>query len=246
MAYNIDFNKEVVIITGGAMGIGAAMCEKFAEANAQVVIFDVCEKEAASNTIEACKKYGIEPFYLKVDISNEEAVKENVKMVADKFGHIDMLINNAGINKDWDLSYNVNVKGTFYMSEACKEYLEKVKGRIVVVTSASVFSGGTQGFPAYNATKAGSYALGMYLARNYAKSKIRVNTIAPAVIMSKMFLDRYGSEEAIHEHYRDIMPMGSIGYPEDIANVALFLCSHLSDYLTGQVITADGGRSSIG
>lgn len=245
MGYEIDFNKEVVIITGAAMGIGAAMAKVFAKANAQVVIFDVLDKEAAAETIAACKEVGPEPLYLKVDISDEEAVKANVKAVADKYGHIDMLINNAGINKDWDLSFAVNVKGTYYMSEACHEYLAKVGGRIVVVTSASVFSGGT-GFPAYNSTKAGSYALGMFLAKNYAKDGIRVNTIAPAVIMSKMMVDRFGSEEAVREHYRSIMPLGKMGEAEDIGNVALFLCSHMSDYLTGQLIYADGGRSAIG
>ena len=245
MSYEIDFNKEVVIITGAAMGIGAAMARVFAKANAQVVIFDVCEREAATEVIEACREIGPEPLYCKVDISDEEAVRKNVKEVAQRYGHIDMLINNAGINKDWDISFAVNVKGTYYMSEACREYLAKVKGRVVVVTSASVFSGGT-GFPAYNATKAGSYALGMFLAKNYARDGIRVNTIAPAVIMSKMMVDRFGSEEAVREHYRNIMPLGNIGEAEDIGNVALFLCSHMSDYLTGQLIYADGGRSAIG
>ncbi len=245
MAYEIDFNREVVIITGAAMGIGAAMARVFAKANAQVVIFDVVEKEAAEKVISACKEIGPEPLYCKVNISDEEAVKKNVEAVAEKYGHIDMLVNNAGINKDWDLSFAVNVKGTYYVSEACRKYLAKVGGRVVVVTSASVFSGGT-GFPAYNATKAGSYALGMFLARNYAKEGIRVNTIAPAVIMSPMMVDRFGSEEAVREHYRNIMPLGKMGEAEDIGNVALFLCSHMSDYLTGQLIYADGGRSAIG
>ncbi|MBR3227666.1 MAG: SDR family oxidoreductase [Erysipelotrichaceae bacterium] len=245
MAYSIDLKGQVVIITGGAMGIGAAMCETFAGAGAQVVIFDVCDRERAEPVLEACRKKGNDPLYLQVDIGDEEAVKENVQTVVDRFGRIDMLLNNAGINKEWDQNFAVNVKGTWYMSEACKEHLEKTGGRIVVVTSASVFSGGT-GFPAYNATKAGSYALGMFLARNYAKIGVRVNIIAPAVIMSPMMVDRFGTEEAMREHYRTIMPLGKIGEPEDIANVALFLCSDMSKYLTGQLITADGGRSVIG
>ena len=92
-------------------------------------------------------------------------------------------------------SYAINAKGTYYCSEAAKPYLEKTKGTIIILTSASVFSGGT-GIPQYVTTKAGSYALTLFLAREYAKAGIRVNGIAPAVIMSKMLVERFGSEEA--------------------------------------------------
>ena len=115
----------------------------------------------------------------------------------------------------------------------------------MILTSASIFSGGT-GIPQYVATKAGSYALTMFLAREYAKEGIRVNGIAPAVIMSKMLATRFGSEQAVREHYKQVMPLGKVGEPEDIANIALFLSSSMASYLCGEVLIADGGRMHIG
>ena len=146
---------------------------------------------------------------------------------------------------DWNKSYEVNTKGTWYCSEAARPYLKKVSGNIVILTSASIFSGGT-GIPQYVATKAGSYALTMFLAREYAKEGIRVNGIAPAVIMSKMLATRFGSEQAVREHYKQVMPLGKVGEPEDIANIALFLSSSMASYLCGEVLIADGGRMHIG
>ena len=162
-----------------------------------------------------------------------------------QYGRLDILVNNAGIVADWDKSYAVNTKAMYYCCEAARPYLEKTKGCIVILTSASVFSGGT-GYPQYNVTKAGCYALTLFLAKNYAKYGIRVNGVAPAVIMSKMLVTRFGSEDAIFEHYKNIMPLGKIGYPEDIANIVLFLACELSSYMTGEVLIADGGRMHIG
>ena len=245
MSYSIDLGWQVALVTGAAQGIGAAIAQKLAQAGAQVVINDVCDKEKAEETLEQCSKYGSKAIYYKCDISSEEHVSEMFKYVADTCGRLDILVNNAGIVADWDKSYAVNTKAMYYCCEAAKPLLEKNGGRIVILTSASVFSGGT-GYPQYNVTKAGCYALTLFLARNYAKDGIRVNGIAPAVIMSKMLETRFGSKEAIFEHYKNIMPMGKIGYPEDIANIALFLACELSNYMTGEVLIADGGRMHVG
>lgn len=245
MAYQIDLEGQVAIVTGAAQGIGAAIAKKLTEAGAQVIINDICDPENTKDMLDDCETVGKRPVYMKCDISDEAAVKDMVHTVGKQFGRIDILINNAGIVADWDKSYAINTKAMYYCCEAAKPYLEKTKGRIVILTSASVFSGGT-GYPQYNVTKAGCYALILFLAKNYAKAGIRVNGIAPAVIMSKMLVTRFGSEEAIFEHYKDIMPMGKIGYPEDIANIALFLTCELSRYMTGEVLIADGGRMHIG
>lgn len=245
MGYLIDLDGQVAIVTGAAQGIGGAIAKKLTQAGAQVVINDVCDASRAEAMLDACTAVGKRPIYKQCDISSEEAVKEMIAQIADQFGRIDILVNNAGIVANWDKSFEVNTKAMYYCSEAAKSHLEKNCGRIVILTSASVFSGGT-GFPQYNVTKAGCYALNMFLARNYAKLGIRVNAIAPAVIMSKMLVTRFGSEEAVFEHYKDVMPMGSIGYPEDIANIALFLSCELSAYMTGEVLFADGGRMHIG
>lgn len=244
MSYLIDLDGQTAIVTGGAQGIGAAIARILTKAGMQVVIIDVCDEDRAE-VIKECSSIGRRPLYCKCDISDEIQVKRMFSQVQERFGRLDVLVNNAGIVADWDKSYAVNTKGTYYCCEAARPLLAKTKGKIVILTSASVFSGGT-GVPQYNVTKAGCYALTLFLARNYAIDKIRVNAIAPAVIMSDMLKTRFGSEEAVLEHYRNVMPLGDIGYPEDIANITLFLSCGLSDYLTGEVLIADGGRMQIG
>ena len=245
MAYLVKLEGQVALVTGAGQGIGAAIAKKLAEAGAQVVINDVCEAEKVEETLADCEAVDKRPLYCRCDISDEAQVQQMVSGIVEKYGRLDILVNNAGIVADWDKSYDVNTKAMYYCSEAAKPHLAKVGGRIVILTSASVFSGGT-GYPQYNVTKAGCYALTLFLARNYAKLGIRVNGIAPAVIMSKMLVTRFGSEEAIYEHYKDIMPLGRIGYPEDIANITLFLSCELSRYMTGEVLIADGGRMHVG
>lgn len=245
MGYNIELEGQVAVVTGAAQGIGAAIAKKLAKAGAQVVINDVCDKELAEPVLHECEKAGKKPYYINCNIADEESVNKMFQVIQEKFGRVDILVNNAGIVSDWDKSYAVNVKGTYYCCEAAKPYLEKTKGSIVILTSASVFNGGT-GIPQYIGTKAGTYGLTLFFAREYAHLGIRVNGVAPAAIMSQMLVDRFGCEAAIHEHYKYIMPMGRIGYPDDIANVVLFLSCELSGYLCGEVLIADGGRMHVG
>lgn len=245
MGYTIDLKDRVALVTGAAQGIGKAIAVKLAQAGAKVIVNDICKEDAAKEAIDDCAAYGQEADYYQCDISDETSVQKMITDIVVQYGHLDILVNNAGIVADWDKSYAVNTKAMYYCCEAARPYLEKTKGCIVILTSASVFSGGT-GYPQYNVTKAGCYALTLFLAKNYAKYGIRVNGVAPAVIMSKMLVTRFGSEDAIFEHYKNIMPLGKIGYPEDIANIVLFLACELSSYMTGEVLIADGGRMHIG
>lgn len=245
MSYQINLENKVAVVTGAAQGIGAAIAEKYAQAGARVAVLDICDYSCVAAFMEKLCSYGHEAVYYPCDVSKEEAVHTVFEEIAEKLGGIDILANNAGVVADWDKSYAINVKGVYYCSEAAKPYLEQARGNIVILTSASVFSGGT-GIPQYVTTKAGSYALTMFLAREYAKSGVRVNGIAPAVIMSKMLVERFGSEEAVREHYKTVMPLGRMGEPEDIANIALFLSCDLSRYLCGEILIADGGRMHIG
>lgn len=245
MSCQIDMEGMVAVVTGAAQGIGAAIAEKYAEAGAQAVILDVCGEEKLRDALDRMEKQGKRPLYFRCDIADEKRVQEVFAQIADVCGRIDILVNNAGIVADWDTSYAVNTKGTWYCCEAAKPYLKETGGNIVILTSASVFSGGT-GIPQYVATKAGAYALTRFAAREYAKEGIRVNGIAPAVIMSRMLAARFGSEEAVREHYKDVMPLGKVGEPEDIANIALFLSSRMAEYLCGEVLIADGGRMHVG
>lgn len=245
MAYTIDLSGKTTIITGACKGIGKEIARIYMKAGAQVVINDIIAEEKAWDIINKFDIEGLTPFYIKSDVSTREGIDNLIYESIRKFSRIDVLVNNAGVVADWDKSYELHVKGVYNLCESAKEHLVESQGKIIILTSASIFTGGT-GIPQYVATKAGTYALILFLAREYARLGIRVNGIAPAVIMSDMLMTRFSTEEALIAHYEKIMPMGKVGYPEDIAGVALFLGSDLSRFLCGQVLIADGGRMSIG
>lgn len=246
MAYPIDLSGQVAIVTGGAKGIGAATVNYLAKAGAQVVIDDLAPLEKVQSQLDEVEKIGPRPFYLREDISREESAKEMVKKTLEKFGRVDILINNAGVVADWDTSYAVHVKGVYYCSEAVRPHMaERQSGRIVNLTSTCLFTGGT-GIPEYVGSKSGTYGITRYLARHYAPLGILVNGVMPAVIMSDMIMTRYKSEEEMIAHYTPRIPIGRIGYPDDIAGVVLFLCSDLARFICGEIILVDGGRQSVG
>jgi len=246
MAYTIDLNNQVAIITGAAKGIGKATAKLLTQAGAQGVIDDIVSTEKITPVIDEISQFGNKPYYIQKDISIEENTIDMVNEVLDQFSRVDILVNNAGVVADWDKSYAIHVKGLHNCSEASKEPMAKQgRGRIINITSTCVFSGGT-GIPQYVATKAGAYSLTRYLAKTYAPLGILVNAVMPSVIMSDMIMTRYSSEEEMIAHYLPQMPIKRIGYPEDVANVILFLCSELSSYISGEIIVADGGRLHVG
>lgn len=246
MSYSIDLSGQVAVVTGGAKGIGKAIARSLTRAGAQVVIDDIVSETKIESVLEEIEKLGPRPHYIRADISDKEEAQRLMDETYQKYSDLNILINNAGVVADWDKSYAVHVKGLYYCSEAAKDYMKKQnKGRIVNITSTCVHSGGT-GIPEYVASKAGAYSLTRYLARTYASMGILVNGVMPAVIMSDMIMTRYESKEEMIQHYEPIMPIGRIGYPEDVAGIVLFLCSELSSFLCGQIIVADGGRMHVG
>jgi NAD(P)-dependent dehydrogenase (short-subunit alcohol dehydrogenase family) len=246
MAYTIDLDGKVAIITGAAKGIGKATALLLAKAGAKVVIDDIVSQEIVKPVLDEIGLAGKQPFYIQKDISVEENCRELVKETLAQFGRIDILVNNAGVVADWDKSYAIHVKALHFCSEAVKDHMaERGSGRIVNITSTCVLTGGT-GIPQYVATKAGAYSLTRYQAKTYAPLGILVNAVMPAVIMSDMIMTRYASEEEMEAHYIPQMPVRRIGYPEDVANVVLFLCSDLSSFINGEIIVADGGRMYVG
>lgn len=246
MSYTIDLSGKVAIVTGAAKGIGKATAHLLTEAGAQVIIDDVLPQASIQPVLDEIGKTGARPYYVQKDISIEENCKGMVREILDQFGRIDFLINNAGVVADWDKSFAVHVKAVHYCSEAVKPHMaERGNGRIVNITSTCVLTGGT-GIPQYVATKAGSFSLTRYLAKTYAPLGILVNAVMPAVIMSDMIMTRYASEEEMIAHYIPQMPVRRIGYPKDIANIILFLCSELSSFICGEIIVADGGRMHVG
>lgn len=249
MSYGIDLSNQVALITGSGKGIGAEIASVLASAGATVIINDIMDEEMCIETLNKISQIGPKPYYIKCDISNEYDVKNMIETVKEKFGRLDIIVNNAVISVNSGASYDkmfaVNVKGVAYVTENSYTLLKESKGKIVNIVSASVFMGRTDS-KEYVSTKAGVYGLSMFYAKHYAKDGIRVNAVAPAVVVTDLMIKRYGSKEAILEHYTDKMPLGRVGYPKDTANVALFLVSHMSDMLTGEVLFVDGGRMHIG
>lgn len=246
MTYAIDLSGKVAVVTGAAKGIGLATAEILSKAGAQVIIDDIVSPELVEADLNAIGRIGLKPDYIRGDISNPIDVKNIFDMISGKYNRIDILINNAGVVADWDKSYDIHVKGTYYCSEAAKPIMQaNGGGKIVNLTSTSAFTGST-GIPQYVASKGGTFSLTRYLARTYAPLGINVNAVMPAVVMSDMIMTRYKTEQEMLEHYIPIMPMKRIGYPEDIAKVILFLSCELSDYICGEILVADGGRMYVG
>jgi len=246
MAYTIDLDGKVALITGAAKGIGLATAKLLAQAGAQVVIDDIVHPDRMGSILTEFAALGKKPAYLQIDITKESHAKNLIDQAVGEFGKIDILVNNAGVVADWDVSYAVHVKGLFFCSKYAKEYMQKQKsGRIINITSTCVLTGGT-GIPQYVATKAGAYSLTRFMAKEYAPLGIMVNGVMPAVIMSDMVMTRYASEQEMIDHYIPQMPIRRIGYPKDVANIVLFLSSDLSNFINGEIIVADGGRMYVG
>ncbi|PWH19307.1 MAG: 3-oxoacyl-ACP reductase [Anaerolineae bacterium] len=246
MPYVIDLSDKVAIVTGAAKGIGKAITQYLVIAGAQVVMDDLLSQDQVEPFLDEMEGVGLRPYYLCEDISREEGAQQLVHKTVSEFGKVDILVNNAGVVADWEKSWQVHVRGMFACSEAAKEDMKKRKeGRIINMLSTSVLTGGS-GFPQYVSSKGGAMALTRYLARSYAPFGILVNGIMPAVIVSEMMMTRFTSPEEMIAHYTPLMPIGRVGYPEDIAKVVLFLCSDLSNYLLGEIIVADGGRMYVG
>lgn len=239
--------NKVAFITGAGRGIGREIALKMASEGADIVIADIAEDtmEDTKNDIEAL---GVKALAVRTDISNEQSVKEAVQAVTKNFGKIDILVNNAAIFKRapflemtgdmWDFTSNINLKGIFHVTRAVASLMaENKQGVIISISSVDAFQG-CRDYSHYAMTKAGVVGLSRTLAQELGAYNIRVNVIAPGIMLTDMTRDRV---EANKEAYLAKVPIGRIGVPEDIANTALFLASDLSSYITGQVIHVNGG-----
>ncbi|MFA4993291.1 MAG: 3-oxoacyl-[acyl-carrier-protein] reductase [Candidatus Omnitrophota bacterium] len=238
---------KVALVTGGARGIGQAIALTFAREGADIVVADV-NLEIAQKTVLEIEALGRKALALEMDVTNYEKVEEGVNKILDKMGKVDILVNNAGITKDnlllrmsqadWDAVINVNLKGTFNCIKAVSRPMIKQRsGRIISIASIIGLMG-NPGQANYAASKAGIIALTKTVAKELASRNVNANAVAPGFIQTEMTAKL---PEDIKKKMLEAIPLAKLGTPQDVANTCLFLASDESSYITGQVITIDGG-----
>lgn len=244
---------KVVIVTGGAAGIGKATAERFAEAGAKVIICDVNE-ELGKATAAAL---GPEAAFYKVDVSDRQAVQAWVDEIVAKYGRVDVLVNNAGITRDglfvkvvdgqlvkqmsendFDLVIKINLKGCFNCAQAVAPYMIKQGGGVILNASSVVGLDGNFGQTNYVATKSGLIGMTKVWARELGKFNIRVNAVCPGFTATEMVI---AMPEKVLEGMKAKTPLGRLGAPRDIANAYFFLASDEASYITGAALRVDGG-----
>jgi 2-deoxy-D-gluconate 3-dehydrogenase len=246
-----DLQGKAAIVTGGAMGIGAAIGERLAEAGAAVLIADVNE-EAARKTAARIGETGGQAVAFRADMRQVGDIRAMVAAAVERFGRLDVLVNNAGIfpftpalemtEEQWDRVLDVNLKGAFFAAQAAARALT-AGGRIVNI--ASIDGLHPTGYLAhYDASKGGMVMLTRSLALELGSRGIAVNAIAPGSINTPGAATTAalsGNSAIAMEGFLKRIPLGRVGEPDDIAKVALFLASGAADYITGELIVVDGG-----
>ena len=240
--------KKVAVVTGASRGIGAAIARELAAAGMYVVINYCGSEEKAQELKTEIEQNGGEASIYKCDVSDNVACKEFIGNVIAEYGHLDVLVNNAGITRDnlilrmseeeFDAVVETNLKGCFHTIRHLSRYfLKQRSGKIINIASVSGVLGNA-GQANYAASKAGIIGLTKTVARELASRGITVNAVAPGFVHTEMteVLSEQVKEAAVAQ-----IPLGRFGEPEDIANVVAFLASEKADYITGQVICVDGG-----
>ncbi|ALV63838.1 3-oxoacyl-[acyl-carrier protein] reductase [Thermococcus sp. 2319x1] len=237
----MELKGKVALVTGASQGIGRAIAVALAKKGCNVIINYARDEENAKKTEEMCRAYGVETLVVRADVSSREEVREMVEKAIQKFGRIDILINNAGIlgktinpmeisDEEWDRVLGVNLKGAFIVTQEVLKCMKK--GKIVNIASIAGKDGGTVGAH-YAASKGGLIAFTFNLARHLAPN-ILVNAVAPGPVATDMI------NEEMRERLRKLSLTGEIARPEDIAHAVIFLLEN--DHITGEVVDVNGGR----
>ncbi|NJF24249.1 SDR family NAD(P)-dependent oxidoreductase [Thermococcus sp. Bubb.Bath] len=237
----MELAGKVALVTGASRGIGRAIAVALAKKGAKVAINYAHDEEGARETERLCREAGAEAMIVKADVRNRKEVRAMVGKVVERFGGVDILINNAGIlgkalkpmdvtDEDWDAVLGVNLKGAFIVTQEVLRYMKK--GKIVNIASIAGKDGGTVG-PHYAASKGGLIALTFNLARHLAPD-ILVNAVAPGPVDTGLISPK------IKEKLRKLSITGEIAKPEEIAHAVIFLLEN--DHITGEVVDVNGGR----
>ncbi len=242
------FKDKVAVVTGGAQGIGQAIAKTLAQGGANVVVADLQVEKAEATAKEIIAITGMQAIAVQVDVADNASAKAMIDRAIAEFGRIDILVNNAGTTRDnlimrmkeadWDLVLNVNLKGAFNCSKAAIRSMMKQRyGRIINITSVSGLAG-QAGQTNYSSSKAGLIGFTKALAKEVGSRNITVNAIAPGFIETVLTDDL---PQELKDMALQMTPVGRFGKPQDVANAVVFLASDEVSFITGQVLSVDGG-----
>lgn len=247
--------NKVVVVTGGSLGLGRETSLLLAKHGAKVAVTDILDKEGKA-LVEEIKKSGGQAKYWHLDVTNEKEVEKVYGEVFKEFGRLDGTVNNAGIagadkpstevtEKEWDLVMDINVKGVFFCTKHAVPLMKKSGGGSIVNISSIYGIVGAADLPPYHASKGAVRVMSKTDALQYAKDKIRVNSVHPGFIWTPLVEELGKDDPGFRKHLDSLHPIGQIGEAIDIAYGILYLISDESKFSTGSELVIDGGYTAI-
>jgi NAD(P)-dependent dehydrogenase (short-subunit alcohol dehydrogenase family) len=249
---------KVTIVTGGALGIGRAICELFAREGAIVAVTDILDEQGEA-VADSIRQQGGQAVFKHLDVSKEVNVRETLTAIRAEFGRIDILVNNAGVagvdkptheitEAEWDAVFGVDVKGVFFCTKHAVPIMKAVGGGSIVNLSSIYGMIGAPDVPPYHAAKGAVRLMTKTDAILYAKDKIRVNSVHPGTIMTDLVAEMARNSPEGYEKYMEgrcaIHPIGHPGEPLDVAYAVLYLASDEAKFVTGAELLVDGGYTA--
>lgn len=246
-----DFENKVVLVTGAGRGIGRAIALAFAREGARVAVNDI-NPDTCEAVAQEIRSGGGQAAAFHADVANKLAVQSMLIDLEDRWGRVDVLINNAGVEPhksivqldewDWNRTIDVNLKGAFICSQSVGRMMISQGGGVIVnIASIAGRAAGLRDRSAYVASKTGLIGFTKECAREFAAHHIRVNAVCPGVIITEMTAHLRNNAAQMQKWLEDI-PLGRLGEPDDVTGLVLFLCSDAARYITGQAINVDGGK----
>ncbi|MDQ6672543.1 MAG: SDR family oxidoreductase [Chloroflexota bacterium] len=248
---NIAVDERVVLVTGAANGIGRAIARRFGAGGCRVVAMDF-RGEDLEHSVDELRSTGAEVLAIQADVRDASQVEAAVTQTVERFGRLDVGVSNAAVypntavvdmdEAEWDLVLDTNLKGAFLVTRAvARQMLRQANGGKLCLIASGAYSSARRGAAHYSASKAGLVMLAKTLALELAEHRINVNVVSPGLVA-------VGDRPGVSEHYKQVLlqtiPWGRPGSPDEIASAVLFVCSPEAEYLTGSVMSVDGGSSA--